>query len=81
MFEQQLQKEVEEKWKQMAEQAFLEEDEKAVEERCRISEEKQKAWLERKASELEKQRQREKNEEKNIKENVRKEQRRKKKRK
>ena len=58
--EQQLQKEVEERQKQAAEQAFLEEEEKAVEERCRISEEKQKAQLERKVTELEKQRKREK---------------------
>ena len=55
--EQQLQKE---RQKQKTEQALLEEDERVVEERRRISEEKQKAWLERKATELEKQRQHEK---------------------
>ena len=53
--EQQLQKEVEDRQKQMLEQALLEEDEKGVEERCRKSEERQKARLERKATELEKQ--------------------------
>ena len=58
--EQQLQKEVEEKQKQMSEQALLEEEEKAVEERCRKTEDNQKAQLERKAAELEKQREREK---------------------
>ena len=58
--EQQLQKEVEERQNQLSEQVLLEEDEKAVEERCRKTEERQKARLERKVTELEKQRQCEK---------------------
>ena len=58
--EQQLQKEVEEKQKQISEQALLEEEERAVEERRRKTEERQKVWLERKATELEKQRECEK---------------------
>ena len=44
----------------MSEQALLEEEEKAVEERRWKTEERQKAWLERKATELEKQRECEK---------------------
>ena len=56
----QLQKEVEEKQKQLSEQALLEEEEKVVEERRRKTEERQKAWLERKVTELEKQRECEK---------------------
>ena len=55
--EAQLWKEVEEQQKQEAQQALLEEEEKAVEERRRLSEEKQKARLERKATELQKQKQ------------------------
>ena len=58
--EQQLQKEVEEKQKQMSQQALLEEEEKVVEENRQKAEERQKARLERKATELEKQREREK---------------------
>ena len=58
--EQQLQKKVEEKQKQLSEQALLEEDERAVEERRWKTEDRQKAWLERKVTELEKQREREK---------------------
>ena len=57
--EAQLRKEVKEWQKQEAPQALLEEEEKAVEERRRLSEEKQKAWLERKATELQKQKQHE----------------------
>ena len=53
--EQQLHKEVEDRQKQMLEQALLEEDEKGVGKRRRKSEERQKARLERKATELEKQ--------------------------
>ena len=56
----QLQNEVEEKQKQLLEQALLEEEEKVVEERHRKTEERQKARLERKATELEKQRECEK---------------------
>ena len=56
----QLQKEVEEKQKQLSEQVLLEEEEKALEERRWKTEERQKAWLERKGTELEKQREREK---------------------
>ena len=52
--EAQLQKEVEERHKQEAQQALLEE-EKGVEERRKLSEQKQKARLERKATELQKQ--------------------------
>ena len=58
--EAQLRKEVEECQKQEAQQALLEEEEKAVEERRRLSEEKQKARLEWKVTELQKQKQREK---------------------
>ena len=58
--EAQLWKEVEERQKQEAQQVLLEEEEKAVEERRRLSEEKQKARLERKVTELQKQKQREK---------------------
>ena len=57
--ERELQKEVEERQKQLSEQALLEEEEKAVEERRRKTEERQKACLEQKATELEKQRERE----------------------
>ena len=55
-----LRKEVKECQKQEARQALLEEEEKAVEERRRASEDKQKARLERKVTELQKQKQREK---------------------
>ena len=58
--EMQLRKQVEERQKQETQQALLEEEEKAVEERRRVSEDKQKAHLERKATELQKQKQREK---------------------
>ena len=57
--EAQLQKEVEERRKQEAQQAFLEEEEKGVEERRKLSKQKQKAHLERKATELQKQKERE----------------------
>ena len=57
--EAQLQKEVEERRKQEAQQALLEEEEKGVEERRKLSEQKQKACLERKATELQKQKERE----------------------
>ena len=57
--EKQLQKEIEDKWKQMSEQALLEHEEKEVKEWHKKTEERQKARLERKATELEKQRERE----------------------
>ena len=44
--EAQLKKEVEERRKQEAQEALLEKEEKTVEERRRLSEQKQKAWLE-----------------------------------
>ena len=43
----------------MLEQTLLAEEEKAIEERCRLTEERQKAQLEQKVTELEKQRERE----------------------
>ena len=58
--EQQVQKEVDEKQQQMLEQVLLEEEEKAVEERRQKNEERQNARLERKATELVKQRERKK---------------------
>ena len=55
----QLRKEVEERCKQEAQQALLEEEEKGVEERRKLSEQKQKARLGRTATELQKQKERE----------------------
>ena len=57
--ERQLQQQIEERQKQMLEQALLAQEEKAVEERCRKTEEREKVRLERKTTELEKYRERE----------------------